>query len=594
MLRKIFSDLSTFKEIDFRPGFNIILAERTEKSSAKGTRNSTGKSSLVELIHFVLGSRGGNSLPSCSALRQSYFGLCLDVGHTSLSVARTASNANRIYLDCAAINHEQWLLESDEQSGRPCLSNHNWCKVLGKEFFDIPDSDSKYTPSFRLLFPYFARRQSSMEFHSPTELQPKAKPYQFQVSLSYLLGLDWQVARDFQLLRDREIALQSLKREAESGAFDEILGKTGEVQAKLVAAEADADKLGAQISGFRVIPDYGDFEQNAAIIRRDIRELGNENTTDREYLQQLTAHLEEEIEPDIGVLMSVYREANVLLPELVRHRFEDVETFHRSVIKNRRLYLKDEIEQCKQRITARSAEQQRLALRRQEIVRILETTGALDDFKEIQREYAVKQAEVEDLRRQLTLIRQITRGKAELKESRQRLFVRLQQDIEERKPLLDHAALAFRMISSELYDAPGELRIEESDRGPVFDPHLQHDGGQGGVHNMATFCFDLALACVLSTRGLGVGFLIHDSHIFDGVESRQRARALVQAKAMSERFGFQYLALLNSDEIPHSDLPRDFALDDHVLPVRLYDVEGGGLFGFSFEHREKSDQDESS
>jgi len=62
MIYSVKSDKSSFKKIDFQPGFNIILAERTKESTKKDSRNGLGKSTLIEIIHFCLGANKGDTL----------------------------------------------------------------------------------------------------------------------------------------------------------------------------------------------------------------------------------------------------------------------------------------------------------------------------------------------------------------------------------------------------------------------------------------------------------------------------------------------------------------------------------------------------
>jgi len=78
------------------------------------------------------------------------------------------------------------------------------------------------------------------------------------------------------------------------------------------------------------------------------------------------------------------------------------------------------------------------------------------------------------------------------------------------------------------------------------------------------------------------GFMIHDSTIFDGVDSRQVAKALQLAASESQMRSFQYICLLNADDVPARDLDPDFHLD-HSVRVRLTDAtEDGGLLGIRF------------
>jgi len=61
MIRTISSSLPSFKTITFGAGLNIVLADVAETSTDRHTRNSAGKTSLVEIIHFVLGSDAAKS-----------------------------------------------------------------------------------------------------------------------------------------------------------------------------------------------------------------------------------------------------------------------------------------------------------------------------------------------------------------------------------------------------------------------------------------------------------------------------------------------------------------------------------------------------
>jgi uncharacterized protein YydD (DUF2326 family) len=78
---------------------------------------------------------------------------------------------------------------------------------------------------------------------------------------------------------------------------------------------------------------------------------------------------------------------------------------------------------------------------------------------------------------------------------------------------------------------------------------------------------------------------VHDSHLFDGVDERQVARALEIGAVMAMEYEFQYIVTMNSDAVPSQEVfEKSFDLYQHVLPVRLTDAtEDGGLFGVRFE-----------
>ena len=56
MIHAVRSDLQSFKTLTFGPGLNILVAEKSVGASYRQSRNGAGKTSFVELIHFLFGS----------------------------------------------------------------------------------------------------------------------------------------------------------------------------------------------------------------------------------------------------------------------------------------------------------------------------------------------------------------------------------------------------------------------------------------------------------------------------------------------------------------------------------------------------------
>src|ERR1700724_350305 len=100
MISRIGSDLQTFKDLRFRPGLNILLADKSEGANDRQSRNSAGKTSFVEVIHFLFGAdvRKDNIFRS-DALADWTFDVEVDVAGVSVVVARSGSRPGRIHLN---------------------------------------------------------------------------------------------------------------------------------------------------------------------------------------------------------------------------------------------------------------------------------------------------------------------------------------------------------------------------------------------------------------------------------------------------------------------------------------------------------------
>lgn len=160
-------------------------------------------------------------------------------------------------------------------------------------------------------------------------------------------------------------------------------------------------------------------------------------------------------------------------------------------------------------------------------------------------------------------------------------MLRLLQDYTEQSKRLQHAIQTFEEISQSLLKEAGHLQIRESSNGPQFEINIQGSRSKG-ISNMQIFCFDMMLMQLCADRGIGPGFLIHDSHLYDGVDERQKAKALEVGAARAQEFGFQYIVTMNSDDVPTGQLPEGF-ISTRSVDVDLTDAsETGGLFGVRF------------
>jgi uncharacterized protein YydD (DUF2326 family) len=211
---------------------------------------------------------------------------------------------------------------------------------------------------------------------------------------------------------------------------------------------------------------------------------------------------------------------------------------------------------------------------------ILKSHGALDQFSNLQADYGRKTADLELLRKRFAAAEKIEEGLAKLKIRRQQLLLRLKQDYTEQSMSLNRAIVTFEEISSQLYQTPATFTATETANGPQFKVEVQGERSPG-ISNMQIFCFDMMLTQVAADQGMGPGFLIHDSHLFDPVDARQVGTALKVGSVLANEKHFQYIVTLNSDK--QIEAPADFNLSEFELPVKLTDAtETGGLFGLRF------------
>lgn len=578
MIHELRASDPRFKTLTFGPGLNILLAERHEQATDTDTRNGVGKSSFVLLLHFLLGGNAGkNSLFTSESLAAWRFALDFGLGSARTTVERSGEKPSNFIVASAALDVSGQL---DLGAKSEVIKQNDWLALLRRTWFGL---DGDAGPSVRSLLSYFVRRVDDGGFHDPFKHTYQQTPSDYQPAVSFLLDLDWRLAERWEEVRQQEKTVQALANALKEGRLGSYtVGSVAKLRTQVTLAEERVDALRSSLKEFRLIESFTELEREANAISGAFRRLSDENTMDRALIEQLRSTYEAETPPSADELTAMYEAAGVQLGDLIRRRFDEVAHFHDSIVQNRARHLADELAKAEQRISEREAEQRRLDTRRGEILRTLQSGGALSELTGLQEELAKAQARLEELRASYKIADQLAVGKAGVKRARQELLVQLQEDQREREPQLGDLIRRFEEFSARLYDERvGSLEIGASENGPTFS--IAIDAGKSkGINNMQVFCFDLLVAEICARRGRGPGFLVHDSHLFDGVDERQIGRGLALADEIATLNGFQYIVTMNSDAMP-ATVPEGFSPENHVLDVQLTDtVEDGGLFGFRF------------
>jgi uncharacterized protein YydD (DUF2326 family) len=427
------------------------------------------------------------------------------------------------------------------------------------------------------------RRRDSGAFLYPERQAEQQQRGDWQVNLSYLLGLDWQIPFEFQKVRGRERTLEELKKAAKGGAFGELMGTVAELRPQVTVAETRAAKLRTQLANFEVLDSYRDLSRRAAKAKLDMQALGRESVGLHETLGHLERALAVEAPPAKTDVQKLYTDSGIELPGIALRRFDEVNQFYDSVVQNRRAHLQHEIAETRRQVAENESSLASLDIERRDIRQTLEGRGALEDFVNLQRELATLEASAAALRERYKAAEILEGESTQLDLDRVNLKRRLQEDHQQRKAALDKAILLIADAISELYDdRTGRFVVEATANGPEFRISIEGDRG-GGIANIEIFCLDLALLQLTRERFGGPGFLIHDSHLFDGVDARQIARALLLGLRATGTGDLQYIVTMNSDIFDSLPLPEAIDREEVVLKTRLSDeIETGGLFGFRF------------
>ncbi|WP_245708842.1 ABC-three component system protein [Ruania alba] len=570
-----------FKAVAFGLGLNILVADKTATSTTTDSRNSAGKSSLVEILHYVLGmGRLTDSVLANGALREDVFTLVLDwPGLTEpATAARSLKSRSRSKVG----------VSPDVTGGVETLPTFardvpvaEWLAAIGASLFGLPEEHPGV--SVRGLLSFYARRVSQHGFDDPVQTFSRQSVTEASSNVAYLLGLDWRLAAGYQSLAAREAVRKKLREAIKDPGFKLVVGAVSELRGQVTAAKARVRSLQEQVGAFQVVPEYERLQAEADAVDEQIRTLRSTDAADRRNILDLEAAIRDEDEPDVNYVERIYRELGVELPGAVLRTYDDVRVFHDSVIANRRTYLQDELEATRGRLDERQRSRDSLGERHAALLQTLEQGGALAAFTALQQQMSAAQTELGTLQSRLDTAVQLEATQAEIRLERGKLQQAISRDLGEREETVTEINTLFQRFATTLYGAERDAWVEITalETSLRIDPHIGGEDSQG-VGKMVTFCFDLMTAVVARRGGRGPDFLVHDSHLFDGVDERQVAKALSLAREVCSEEDLQYVVTMNSDDLDKAER-HGAGVADCIIEPRLTDeYDTGGIFGFRF------------
>lgn len=587
MIHSIKSNNPNFKSVTFHSGFNVVLADRNrnDKSEDKQTRNGAGKTTLVEIIHFCLGSQVTvNSVFKNENLKGWSFILELDIGDKTYKIERFTDCPSKIYIDgdTSTLNFE---CKYDKKAKRYYVSPNAFNKAMLEEFYGIvvTEDNQEHMPSFRELISYTVRRNVE-GYKSAFEFFSRQKASSVQICNAFFLNLSMEYAGQFQSLKERKKGIEDYKNATKSGVIGPFSLNIGELSTEVITRQKDVDSFKEQLDAFQIHPQYEDITKEANTLTDEIHSLTNTLVIRQRLLERYeTSYAEEDPGLPIADIEKIYAEAGVLFQGSVLQPLSEVIEFHKTIVSNRKEYLRNEITSLRKEIIEINNRIAVISTQRSEKMKILETHGALAEYVLIQDRYAEAKQLLEDAKKRLESAEYIEDSKSRLKIENQELLIKSRQDYNERIQIREQAISLFKTNTEFLYPEAGTLTINLKETGYSFGVDIKSSRSQG-VNYMKVFCYDMVLAELGCVRNRYPDFLVHDSTIFDGVDERQVARALILAQLKCEKLGYQYICLVNSDMIPYQEFDDEFTLqfNSNIVLKISDDQENGGLLGIRF------------
>jgi uncharacterized protein YydD (DUF2326 family) len=568
MIHELYANKSSFKKIQFNKGINIILAEGDDNT--ENSRNGLGKTTLVHIIHFCLGGTPNKKYLPEDTFNDWEFTISIDISNEKIYAKRSFNEKSIIIVEG---NFSKFPLKPtySEEKEIYFYTLNEWKEVLGTSLLGLKnEKEFRFKPTFRKVISYFIRRDEDIK-KSPFKTSSTHKNIDVIDCTSFCVGLDWKLMSKYKEYGDE------IKRLNENFSnLKSIHGSKGQLVPEMNRLKKDLTKIKEDLDNYKVHESYRQIEKSADILSKEIQELVEKTIFLNKKIDIYEESIKEENIDDINV-EEIYNEINFYFPENVKKTLRESKEFHKNIIFNRTNFLKTEIQSIKNDLSLINQEIEIKSDKKAGYMDILNNFGALNEYNNMQKYYTEQKSEYELIVNIIKQFDEITNKKNKLKVKLLELESRFQINYDENINHLNSLIDIFSDNSSYLYDVPGDLIIECSEKGFEYNVDIPRINSTGKT-KMIVLCYDLML--LENFVGYNyIDFLIHDSNIFDGVDSRQYASALNLIYEKTTKFDMQYICMLNSDSIPDN---LNFNIEDHVvLELNDNSIEGT-LLGFEF------------
>lgn len=535
-LLKLYSNKKTFRTVEFKNkrGINIILAEKENtQTKNKKTVNGVGKSLIITLIHYCLGS---NSIKCFeNQLKDWEFYLDIEIDNVLYTIKRSTNSQRKIYLK----------KEGEENFKEFGLLNFK--DELGRKLFFLEDNLNNL--KFRPLISRFIRPQRE-SYNDYNDFVKKETDYSKLLNTGYLLGLDIHLIDKKRSLKD---SLESTSKALISLKEHEIYKKHFEEETVQFQIYHIKDKLSKSIKekeDFQIAENYNEIEKETKELKIEMQDLNN-------YLVLLEDNLSKikkskEIKSDINRkdIEKMYSELGVYFPEKLNKNLTDIQDFHQNLIINREKKLDYEYNKISSEISGAKERLSSLEKIYNQKIHVLKTTGTLERYELIVENINQLTNQINKLEEYEKLKEEFDRNIGDIKEEFSK---------EDKKGLEfanqfkknSKANGIFNSFSKKFYDDKyGGIDIENNTgkNKQRFNINVGiQDDSSDGVKAVGVFSFDLTLLIMRINHK--INFIFHDSRLFSPMDVTQRKILFETINENLNKSDFQYICSLNHEQL---------------------------------------------
>ncbi|PWH85081.1 DUF2326 domain-containing protein [Brumimicrobium oceani] len=374
---KIENKLAVIREIDFHKGLNLIVDE-TPITNKKTTGNNVGKTTLLRLVDFCLGSSGKNIYQDSEFKEQENSTIKDFLINTEVVVTLNI-------VDDLDFTSESVLIKRNFLKYSKKIQSINGETILNDKEFDarlkelIFNSEAE-KPTFKQIISKNIRDEKNKLANIVKVLNPYTKTEEYEALFLFWLGINTDTHNQKELLgkeKTREESFQKrLKKEGELSLIEQQLELVNSKISELQQVKSNFsfnEKFEAQIK------ELNDVKLNLSKLSTELSRLNMRRELVLESKGDLT---KERTNIDVSQIESLYNKASKLVPNL-QVTFQETVSFHNDLIDEKIKYIDKELPSLTENLVSISKNISSLRRKEKELSEFISASEYSDDYDKI-------------------------------------------------------------------------------------------------------------------------------------------------------------------------------------------------------------------
>lgn len=590
-LSKLYSNDERFNNVKFKDGVNIILGKITDDSALDENSHNLGKSTLIELIDFMLLKEiNKNHFLKKPIFQGHIFFLELKLNAGSyITIKRGVSNNTKISFkyhkneDQNYINEDVWDYEdlpitskNKDINPKNILNNNLGFNIL---------KDLNY----RKTVNYFFRTQSDYNDVFKLEKFVRGKDSNWKPILFELVGFNSEhMVKKYNLELEKEKKEKFIKDyevefKVDSGEIDKIKGLIDIKREKRDDIEDWLDKF-----------DFYKKESNLTreVVEDNEKKIAKLNTL-RYSLEHEIASVIESLKDDtsynLNQVLEIYKEVEINFPENLKKSYQELLEFNKEVFQERRQYLKESLKRKEIKKNEIEEKLQKYNKERIEILGDLKDTNVFNKYSKYREDLIRIEKEIERHNVELENIDIIRNVKLEVDkiiEEEKEVSNKLSNQVSEGTELYRKIRLDFNKYVRKILNEEATISIKINQAGNVefdstiLDYDLTETEQSEGYSYKKILCVAFDLSVLINHMGDSFYRVVYHDGSLESLDPRKQKQYIDLINELTNKYNLQYI--FTSLE---SDLPKDkkFKIKDNII-LTLTDAsdDSGRLFGFKY------------